>query len=343
MKDTISIVIPCRNEAGYIERAVMDALAQQHAGADLEVLVAVGPSADDTHAIVERLAREHAQVTLVENPAGVVPHGLNAAIRAARGSYIVRMDAHSRYPPDYALTLTMALDRLNADNVGGVWETLPPNDGDKAWSIAQVLSSPLGVGNAMFRLGVGAEREVDTVPYGTFRRELFDRIGYFDEDLIRNQDDEHNGRIRRSGGRIYLLPQVRIQYFSRDRISKLWRMYREYGLFKPLVNLKLGSPATLRQFAPPVFVSTLLVLPLLALRWPWMGLLWCLQIALYALVLLAVSVQLARKGGRPGAVGWLALAFITVHVAYGLGYLEGIVRFTLLRQRMRPDRVRTNR
>jgi hypothetical protein len=292
---------------------------------------------------VERLASEFPEVRLIENPAGVVPHGLNAAIRAARGAYIVRMDAHSRYPVDYAATLTEALDRLNADNVGGVWETLPANDTDKAWAIAQVLSSGLGVGNAMFRLGVEEERDVDTVPYGCFRRELFDRLGFFDEELVRNQDDEHNGRIINAGGRVVLLPQVRIQYFPRDNISKLWRMYRDYGLFKPLVNIKLGAPATLRQFVPPLFVLALFGAPLLGFLSHWFWWAWLFMLVLYFGAVKLVSFRSAMKAHRMGGYMWMVIAFATVHVGYGVGYLQGILRFMILRRRVRPQDVATNR
>lgn len=343
MSNRVSIIIPCRNEAAHVEHAIRDALAQERRGFDIEVLVAVGPSGDDTHAIVERVAAENPEVVLVENPAGVVPHGLNAAIHLSTGNFIVRMDAHSRYPKDYAAILTEALDRLQADNAGGVWETLPANDGTKAWAIARVLSSPLGVGNAMFRIGTAGEREVDTVPYGCFRRELFDRIGYFDEELIRNQDDEHNGRIIKAGGRIVLLPQVRIQYYGRDRISKLWRMYREYGLFKPLVNIKLGAPATARQFAPPLFVLALFSLPVLAMALPFFGICWAVMVSAYVLVVITASARIALSGSRMSAFPWLVVAFFTVHVAYGVGYLQGIVRFTLLGRRVRPADLRTNR
>lgn len=360
MNELVSIIIPCRNEAAHIAAAVRDALAQGSRRA-LEVLVAVGPSTDGTERIVERLATQHPQVHVVPNPAGVVPHGLNAAIRASHGAFIVRMDAHSRYPPDYVQVLVDALERTGADNVGGVWETLPANDSNEAWAIAQALSSPFGVGNAMFRLGVEGEREVDTVPYGCFRRSLFDRIGYFDEELVRNQDDEHNGRIIRAGGRIILLPQVVIRYFPRDRITKLWRMYREYGLFKPLVNLKLGSPATLRQFVPPLFVLGLMGVPVLAVLVALLSmsdsdlllqlagvLLWAnvaliAAVLLYVLLLFAVSLRTALRGGRLRAFGFTVAAFATVHVAYGWGYLQGLVRFVLLGRRIRPDQVRTNR
>ncbi|HEY0978377.1 MAG TPA: glycosyltransferase family 2 protein [Flavobacteriales bacterium] len=343
MSTLVSIVIPCRNEEQHVEQALRDALAQQRDGFEVEVLVAVGPSKDRTAEIVHRMAAQHPAIRFIDNPAGVVPHGLNAAIRAARGTYIVRMDAHSRYPADYVAVLVPALDRLKADNVGGIWETLPANDGNEAWAIAQVLSSKLGVGNAHFRLGTEDERPVDTVPYGCFRRELFDRIGWFDEELVRNQDDEHNGRIIRAGGRIMLLPQVRIQYFSRDRISKLWRMYREYGLFKPLVNLKLGAPATLRQFAPPLFVLALIGGPVLALFVHWMIWPWIALVVLYFGVLKSVSLRIALKAHRPGAYLWLLLAFLTVHLSYGIGYWQGLWRFTLLRRRVRPNEIATNR
>lgn len=343
MTNTVSIVMPCRNEAGHVERAVADALAQQHPGMDLEVLVAVGPSTDGTHAIVERLAREHPQVRLVENPVGVVPHGLNAAIRAAKGRYIVRMDAHSRYPSDYAAVLTSALERTGAENTGGVWETLPGADTDEAWAIAAALSSGLGVGDATFRLGAEGEQEVDTVPYGCFRRALFDRIGFFDEELVRNQDDELNGRIRKAGGRIVLLPHVVIRYSARDKLSKLWRMYREYGLFKPLVWRKLGTPATTRQFAPPLFVLALLGGPLLALWHMVFGLLWCALVCVYAFTVMITAWRIVSRAKRTRAWGWLAAAFATVHIAYGVGYLQGLVRFVLLRRRVRPEAIRTNR
>lgn len=343
MSTLVSIVMPCRNEEGHVEQALMDALAQQRDGFDLEVLVAVGPGHDATEAIVKGIAREHPQVQYVDNPAGVVPHGLNAAIRASQGAYIVRFDAHSRYPADYVAVLVKALDRLKADNVGGVWETLPANNGNEAWAIAQVLSSPFGVGNAHFRLGTGEERSVDTVPYGCFRRELFDRIGWFDEELVRNQDDEHNGRIIRAGGRIVLLPQVRIRYYARDRVWKLWRMYREYGLFKPLVNIKLGAPATVRQFAPPALVLALLGGPLVALLWPWAWWPWALFVLAYVGGIALVSWRIARSRGRLAAWPWLVCSFFTVHASYGIGYWQGLWRFTLWGKRVRPHEVATNR
>lgn len=361
MSRLVSIVMPCRNEADHLALAVRDAFAQERHGSDLEVLLAVGPSTDGTEALAERLTMEHPGLRVLPNPAGVVPHGLNAAIRAAQGEVIVRMDVHSRYPADYVATLLEALDRTRAENVGGVWETVPADASDQAWAIAQVLSSPLGVGNAHFRLGTGEEREVDTVPYGCWRRSLFDRIGFFDEELLRNQDDEFNGRIIRNGGRIVLLPQVRIRYTARRDLGRLWRMYREYGLFKPLVNRKLGAPATLRQFVPPLFVLALIGVPVLFLllrsfgtpvsvvsdfmvmlmaytvTWTLMG------IAVYAALVLAASTWIALRARRISAMPWLVAAFMTVHVAYGVGYWQGLWRFVLMRRILHPADLATNR
>lgn len=335
--------MPVRNEAPYVEKAVRDALAQSGPGLSVEVLVAVGPSHDGTEAIVAAIARAHPEVRSIPNPAGVVPHGLNAAIRASKGDHIVRMDAHSRYPADYVAVLIEGLERLQADNVGGVWETMPANGSDKAWAIAKALSSRVGVGNAMFRLGVKEEREVDTVPYGCFRRELFDRIGFFDEELLRNQDDEHNGRIIRNGGRIHLLPQVRIQYYGRDTIGKLWRMYREYGLFKPLVNMKLGAPATVRQFVPPLFVLGIFGLLVLGVLHIGFLIAWACLMVLYFGVVKLYALRTSMRAGRLSAFPWLVLALLAIHVAYGVGYLHGIIRFMILRKRVPPAALPTNR
>lgn len=343
MSRLVSIVMPCRNEADHLAHAVDDAFAQERDGLELEVLLAVGPSTDGTELIARTLKDRYADLHVLPNPQGVVPYGLNAAIRAAHGDVIVRMDAHSRYPANYVAALVRALDRTGADNVGGVWETVPADDSDQAWAIARALSSPLGVGNALFRLGTTEECEVDTVPYGCWRRSLFDRIGLFDVELLRNQDDEFNGRIIRHGGRIVMLPGVRIRYTARKDLSRLWRMYREYGLFKPLVNRKLGAPATARQFVPPLFVLVLVGLPLLALFAPVFAVPWCAMLVLYLSVVALVSARIAFSGGRPRALPWMMAAFACTHLSYGIGYLQGIWRFLIIRRAMPPGDLATNR
>ena len=195
---------------------------------------------------------------------------MNLGIAAAGGSVIVRMDAHVEYPGRLHLRAGGPLERSGADNVGGVCQTLPAGDSAVAKAVAFGMSHPLGVGNSHFRIGTLEDRWVDTVPFGCYRREVFDRIGLFDEELVRNQDDEFNLRLIRHGGRILLSPRIVCKYFARDSLAKLWRMYYQYGYFKPLVVRKVGGVMTIRQLLPPLFVLSLIVTGLAA-PWSWLG------------------------------------------------------------------------
>ncbi len=231
----VSIVMPCRNEAAYIGPCLESVLATDYPLDRVEVLVADGRSDDGTREIVEGWAARHPCVRLLDNPARITPAALNMAIRAATGDVIIRMDAHGVYPRDYVSRLVDALQETGADNVGGVVVTLPADDTPVARGIALAFSHPLGVGNAYFRIGVAGPRWVDTVPFGCFRRELFERVGMFDEEMVRNQDDEFNLRVIGRGGRILLLPDVVSRYYARRSLGAVARMFYQYGYFKPLV------------------------------------------------------------------------------------------------------------
>jgi GT2 family glycosyltransferase len=169
------------------------------------------------------------------------------------------LDAHTEFPQNYFTNLINNAEKLGADNVGGVVKTLPADFTVKANAIAIALSHIFGVGNSHFRVGAKTIKEVDTVPFGCFRRDIFNKIGLFDVDLIRNQDDEFNGRIIKNKGKIFLIPQIVVKYYARDTIEKVFKMFYQYGLFKPLVNKKLGMPTTIRQFLPVLFVSGLFI------------------------------------------------------------------------------------
>ena len=214
-----------------------------------------------------------------------------------------------------------------------------------AKAIAVGMSHPLGVGNSHFRIGSAEDRWVDTVPFGCYRREVFDRIGLFDEELVRNQDDELNLRLIKQGGRILLSPQIVCKYFARDSLGKLWRMYYQYGYFKPLVVRKVGGVMTLRQLAPPLFVLGLTVtalaglLGLAVLPLPW-KLVAPLPFALLAgSYLLAIGVCAARTARIYGLAVAVALVgvFPALHLSYGFGYLRGAVEFLVLRRGRRGD------
>ncbi|MBN2322998.1 MAG: glycosyltransferase family 2 protein [Spirochaetes bacterium] len=332
----VSVIIPCRNEKDFIEMLLENIVSQDYPKEHTEVFVVDGMSEDGTREVIRRFAGAHGYIRLVDNPELVVPHALNRGIRLARGEYIVRMDTHSTYPPDYISRLLFWHRELGADNVGGVGITRPFRDTPVARAAALALSHPFGVGNSYFRIGTDKPREVDTVPFGCYKREIFDRIGLFDEDLIRNQDDEFNLRLKRHGGRIFLVPEIKIIYYSRDRLMHLFRMYHQYGFFKPLVAVKAGAPSSVRQFAPPFFVLSPLALAALGLVWPPFFYAACGVLGLYCIANACFSFRLALRHGIRLFFP-LFYCFGTVHLGYGTGYLRGLLTFTLFQKKRKTD------
>ena len=332
----VSIVMPCRNEAAYIAPCLDSVLATDYPLDRLEVLIADGRSDDGTHEIVAGYAARHSCVRLLDNPARITPAALNTAIRAATGDVIIRMDAHGVYPRDYVSRLVTALEASGADNVGGVVVTLAADDTPVARAIALAFAHPLGVGNAYFRIGVAGPRWVDTVPFGCFRREVFERVGMFDEELVRNQDDEFNLRVIGHGGRILLLPDVVSRYYGRRSLGAVARMFYQYGYFKPLVARKTAR-IMLRQLVPPLFVMSLVVTAALGI---WVsaarGALAAIVGAYSALVLTGAALTVRKHGFRCAAA--LAAVVATMHVCYGVGYLRGVVEHWLPLGRRRTSR-----
>lgn len=323
MKKKVSIIIPARNEEKFIIQTLDSIMDQDYPNDLLEVIIADGESDDATCVLIQDYIKDHSNVVLINNPERVVPYALNYAIERSTGDIIVRLDAHSKYPRNYISRLVEELVRLNADNVGGVWVTTPANDGLIATSIALATSHPLGIGNASYRLENKDVKKVDTVPFGCFTREVFDRIGMFDTDLIRNQDDEFNGRIIKNGGEIYLIPDVEIEYYARGTLRTMMKMFFQYGLFKPLVNKKLGAPATIRQFVPPLFVIFILSgLSLFVAPW-YLDYTWFLALFIYVMLTVLVSFTIAAREERSALVFILPIVFPLIHLSYGFGYLKG--------------------
>lgn len=326
----VSVAIPCRNEEAYIAGCLDSILAGDYPEERLELLVVDGGSSDRSREILAGYAARHRSIILLDNPQQSTPAALNVAIRAASGEIIVRMDAHVLYPQDYIRRLVEGLEETGADNVGGVLETVPAEDTRTARAIALGMSHPFGVGNSHFRTGVRERREVDTVPFGCYRREVFDRIGMFDEELIRNQDDEFNFRLIRRGGRVLLLPEVVCRYFARPSLRQLSRMYYQYGYFKPLVARKVGRVMTVRQLIPSFLVAALLASGGLGLWLPAAGVAFALIAATYALFVLGCSATGARRYGL-GCGTLLAAVFPTLHFSYGIGFLRGVYDHLLAR------------
>ena len=343
MSVRVSVIIPTRNEEQFIVETLASVLNQDYPANLLEVIIADGESDDNTPSLINGVIEKHPNVILINNPERVVPFALNYAIKRSTGDMIIRMDSHSIYPINYISTLISESVRLKADNVGARVITYPASDGVLETAIAAAISHPLGVGDSTFRLEGTEAKEVDTVPFGCFPRELFDRVGYFDTDMIRNQDDEFNGRIVKYGGKIYLVPNLAIEYYARGTISKMMKMFYHYGLFKPLVNVKLGSAATLRQFAPPVFVLFVLVgliVPFLPMV---QQLLWGLGFMFYILISMLVSFKIMRAKKRFTLLFVLPWIFPLIHLSYGWGYLKGYVIVNLLNQKPGKQNFSTSR
>lgn len=332
----ITIICPTFNEEKHITACIESLIQQDVEKEDIEIIFVDGRSTDKTRKIITEYQQQYPWIKLLDNPEKTVPYAMNYGIKAAKGEIIIRIDAHALFPSNYISTLVHYQKELNADNIGAVMETLPANNSLQAKAIATALSSPFGMGNSYFRVGASELKEVDTVPFGCYPKEVFEKIGLYDENLIRNQDDELNGRIIKNGGKIYLIPDLVIQYFARDSIKKIRKMFYQYGLFKPLVNKKLGSPATVRQFFPLFFVIGILVgIPLIFIN----------KVFLYlflvtAIIYLLASVVFGFKGlSSKKEILILPYVFFNIHISYGWGYLTGIYKILMNKK----INVKTNR
>ena len=332
MKPFVSIIVPCYNEVRFIRKLLQNIADQDYPIERLEVFVVDGMSNDGTREEIRDFIKPFPYIHLLENEKRYVPFALNKGISLSTGEVIMRMDAHAEYPLDYISRLVESLYQLNADNVGGSWITLPGNSTIRALAIAGALSSPFGVGNAHYRLNIRTIRRVDTVPFGCYRREVFERIGLFDEELIRNQDDGFNAKLTRNGGRIFLIPDVKIRYYARTSVKSIGKMLYQYGLFKPLGNKKAGRPATLRQFVPPLFVLFLILCVIGGLIVKEALLVGLIGLAFYLLVDLIFTVRISIKNSQPRLMIYLPWIFFIIHISYGFGYLFGIINFIILRR-----------
>ena len=324
----VSIIIPCFNEKDLIETTLRSIQTQELPVGTYEIIVADGMSEDGTRDILDRLARKDSHLQVVDNPGRIVSTGLNEAIRVARGKVIIRLDAHTEYAPDYIRQCLAVLQETDADNVGGSW--VAEGKGFMSQAIAAAFQSPFAVGGAR---GHDPEYEgvADTVYLGCWPREVFDRIGNFDEELVRNQDDEFNLRLTRISGKIWQSPRIRSWYRPRGSLRELFRQYLQYGYWKVRVVQKHKVPASVRHLIPGGFVLSVLVLPLASFWWSIATWIWIGLVGAYSVCNIAASVLTAAR------VTWklfpvLPFVFACYHLAYGYGFLLGVLDFGVLRR-----------
>jgi len=336
----VSVIIPCRNEGRCIAACLDSILASDYRGDYLEILVSDGMSKDGTREVLEEYTSRYRNVRVIDNPEKAVSSGLNRAIRAAAGEIIIRMDAHSEYAPDYIRECVAALQQTGAANVGGAARTKAVGFIQEAISVA--YHSPFAVGGARFH-NIEYEGYVDTVPYGCWRKDKLEETGLFDEELVRNQDDELNLRIIRAGGRIWQSSRIRSWYQPRSSLVALFRQYSQYGYWKVRVIQKHKVPAAWRHLIPGASLAAMICLVVTSFFVA--GARWALgaSVAAYALCALTAAVVACRQRGRLKLLPILPLVFAVYHTSYGYGFLRGIMDFTLLRRGARKSFARVTR
>ncbi len=321
----VSILLPIRNESAYIESGLNAVLNQDYLG-EMEVLISDGMSTDNTRQILAQIISQHPEVDIrvLDNPGQIVPTGINIALEQAKGEIIIRVDGHTIVAPDYVRQCVIALQKSGADNVGGCMNAIGSNPFGKA--VALATSTPFGIGNGHFHYS-DKEEWVDTVYMGAWPRCVFNKIELFDEELVRDQDDEFNYRLRSAGGKILLCPKIKSEYTVRDSPSSLWRQYFQYGYWKVRVLQKHPRQMSFRQFIPPIFVLGWLVSSAAGFLFPPQGYYLLATVgSTYVVSNLAASVwAAARRDWR--AAFLLPSVFAILHVGYGTGFLVGMFKF----------------
>jgi succinoglycan biosynthesis protein ExoA len=319
----VTVILPIRNEEKQIDsclRAITNQIYPQHL---IEILVVDGMSTDRTREIVCDIQKTHANIHLVDNPGQIVPTGLNIGIRQARGDIIIRVDGHTIIRPDYIDECVKAIRRTGADNAGGKMEGFAETPFGKAVVLA--TSSPFGIGNARFHYS-NQEEYVDTVYLGAWPKHVFDRVGFFDEEMVRDQDDEFNYRLRQTGGKILLTPRIKSQYTVRGTPKSLWKQYFQYGYWKVRVLQKHPRQMSYRQFIPPLFIASLALLSVLSLFFSFFRIVFAFLSGTYLLSNLLATV-LTAKNRPPDITLRLPVTFAILHFAYGTGFIRGLLQF----------------
>jgi len=324
MTPIISIVVPCRNERRHIEACLKSILCQQLYAGDLEVIVADGMSDDGSREILMRMVKQDSRLRMVDNPWAITPSGFNVGIKAAKGRYIGILGAHTHYATDYVRTCVKLLEEHpEVCCTGG--PIVSQGRGFFGRAVAAVMSHPVGVGNARHRFK-DYEGYAEGACFPIFRKEVFEKVGLYDEILLRNQDDEFNYRLTRAGEKIFISPRARCVYFVRETPMQLFRQYYQYGFWRVAVLKKHRLPASLRQIVPPLFMSTMLLLAISGLTLPGWWRLTALVLPLaYASTLFFVGISLGRKIGWQVAVLFPVAAAI-MHTAYAAGFLWGLFK-----------------
>lgn len=321
----ISVVLAVRNESRFIQSTLLKILNQDYGTENYEIIVADGMSADDTRAVIEELQKKYANLRLIENPKQIVAAGLNELMKHARGNIIARVDGHCEISSDYLSRAVELLEQYpEAAGVGGPIETVGQDFISKAVAVA--MSSNFGVGGSAFRTLKDKEMYADTIPFPVYRREVLEKAGPYDEELVRNQDDEYNYRLRKMGYKVLLSPKLKSIYYGRASLGKLFSQYFQYGYWKVRVLQKHPAQTQFRQYVPFLFVFYLSIMLVSSFHDPFARAIAFFLIFCYMLANILASAAGALKNG-PAYFFILPAVYAALHFGYGYGFLAGIVRF----------------
>lgn len=324
----VSVIIPCYNEQESITDLLSAIYSQTYPREEIEVIISDGMSTDATRERITNFMADFPDldIRVIDNLKQTIPSGLNLAVRNARGDYILRLDAHTNPYPEYFAHSIVALEEGLGDNIGGVISIQAADNSWIAQSIAIAAGHPLGVGDARYRIGSGA-REVDTVAFGAFRSSLFDKIGFYDETLLANEDYELNVRIRKAGGKVWLDPEIRANYIARPTLRSLAIQYWRYGFWKLRMLLRYPDTFRWRQISG-LFVLSWLVLGILSIWFPTARWLLAAEAVLYgsALIISGISAAWVKKKVLVGL--GLPLAIAIMHFSWGSGFLWSLLVYS---------------
>ncbi len=325
--DSLSIIIPCLNEERYIKSCIESILLANLEAYAKEIIFVDGGSLDRTVEIIEEYQKNYSFIKLLHNPKKFTPISMNMGIEASSGDYVFIISAHAKYEKDYFSKLVKYIKELNANCVGGVLQTEVKSSNKKSNSIKEILTHRFGVGNADFRTGSSKIREVDTVAFGCYTKETFEKYGLYDERLIRNQDIELNKRIVNGGGKIYLIPDVQCTYYARENFRALAKNNYSNGYWNILTAYytKTLNSLSLRHFIPLIFLLSLLTPLLFSLFVPKFIYIMLFSLSSYLALVIIMSLKLR---GEEKSFFSLIMSFLTLHISYGVGSLVGV--FSLL-------------
>ena len=323
----VSIIIPCYNEEKYIVQCLDSIVAGDYPLEKMEVLVVDGRSTDQTRHLLADYSLRHPVVKMVDNPHRLKPQALNIGIKMSKGDIIIRMDAHALYDKSYVSKSVKYLEEQNGDNVGGFLVTLPDGEGHIAKTIAYAMSNNFGVGNSTFRTGANECRWVDTVFGGCYRREIFEKIGLFNEALVRGQDREFNIRLQKAGGKILFAPDIICHYYARGTLRSYVPWFYSAGLTPFFISRLIGKKIfSWRNLVPPMFVLSLIILPLLSLLHPIFLLVFGVEMFTYLACAVIVATPVVKREKDFRFLISMPFIFVLTHVVYGAGALMGLFK-----------------